>query len=144
MLPSLLLLLLLPQQVRKSLLHPAPAISGARKPIKVFSMQRGKTCYNFQVQTLSSYPSNLCSDTHGIMKYHFTFLKSSEKMDFTLQVCAHVHKKLMVNFSLKHSIVVFCWKEIIKEAKQYQSTENSHLCPQSTSFYTQRSTKSIW
>lgn len=140
MLPSSLFLLFFNQQLRKSLLHPAP-------PFQMHESQlRCSLCKEVKHDTTSkSRPSALTHQLpHGIMKYHFTFLKSSEKMEFTLHVCARIPKKLMVNHSLKHSIVVFCWKEIIKEAKQYQSTENSHLCPQSISFYTQRSTKSIW
>lgn len=122
---SLLLLLFLSLQLR-SFLHPAPTISETRKPTKVLFTQGSKTCYSFQVQTLGFYPSAPCADTHGIMRFI-----SSPLFNLQRKPCyfAHAHNELLVNHSLKHSIVVFCWKEVIKEAKQCQGTANSHLSP---------------
>lgn len=64
------------------------ANSDVWKHIKVLSAQRGKTQYNFQVQTFSSYPATPCANTHGIMRYHLIFFKSSEK---TKLLCTDVH-----------------------------------------------------
>lgn len=137
---SLLLLLFLTLQLR-SFLHPAPSTSKTQKPTKVLFTQGSKTCYSFQVQTLGFYPSAPCADTHGIMRFITSPLFHLQRKPCYF---ARAHKELMVNYSLKYSIVVFFWKEVIKEEKQCQGTVNSHLSPQRTNFYVQRSTKSIW
>lgn len=138
---SLLLLLFLTLQLRKHFLYPTPTISETWKPIKVLFTQGSKTCYSFQVHTPGFYPSASCTDTHGIMRFITSPLFNLQRKPCYF---AHAYKELLVNHSLQHSTVVFCWEEVIKEAKQCQGTANSHLSPQRTNFYMQRSTKSIW
>lgn len=130
---SLLLLLFLTLQLRKCFLH-------LHLPFQKHESQL-RSSYSFQVQTPGFYPSAPCADTHGIMRFITSPLFNLQRKPCFF---AHAHKELLVNHSLKHSIVIFCWKEVIKEAKQCQGTVNSHLSPQRTNFYMQRSTKSIW